>query len=547
MLSQLGPYLIDEELAEGGMARVFRARLRGLGGFEKQLVIKQIRPELARDPHFVELFVREANTLVALSHPHIVQVYELGAADGTYYLSMEYVEGATIASMLSEGPLSPALTAHLGAQICEALDYAHSRFGILHRDITPRNIIVDQAGHGRLLDFGIATSVSEHGRELFGSPGYMSPEQARGQALGPESDLFALGCVLFECLAGAPAFAKTLGASLTEKPDFARLADQPASLVRLVSSLLAADSSERPKAQTVSRSLREFLAQARPEGVLHEMQVRAARAAAAERERRIRNALARQENQALTVKAEVGVEQVTARIAAQSIATSPALTEIMRSSGLAPIPQPPEHTVEGTRRIRERSPAAAPELAEAMQAKAHSPALTRMMLKAWPTLAFLAMAIALGVAFRRGSKPALPAPLEQTALALATDRVTGTEKLPVALEPKPAEPLSEPARGAATHDAGVDAGSREGSARVSLSINAMPWADVTIDGKPQGTTPLRKLKLRSGVHRVELSCPPLGRTRALSIELPSKGEARMMVDLQQEPPRTFLDGAKEVR
>ena len=95
MLAQLGPYLIDEELAEGGMARVFRARLRGLGGFEKQLVIKQIRPELARDPHFVELFVREANTLVALSHPHIVQVYELGAADGTYYLSMEYVEGAT--------------------------------------------------------------------------------------------------------------------------------------------------------------------------------------------------------------------------------------------------------------------------------------------------------------------------------------------------------------------------------------------------------------------------------------------------------------------
>jgi serine/threonine protein kinase len=122
VLSQLGPYLIDEELAQGGMARVFRARLRGLGGFEKVLVIKQIRPELAKDPRFVELFVREANTLVSLSHPHIVPVYELGAAEGTYYLSMEYVEGATVLQMLDQGPLAPALVAHVGTQVSEALE-----------------------------------------------------------------------------------------------------------------------------------------------------------------------------------------------------------------------------------------------------------------------------------------------------------------------------------------------------------------------------------------------------------------------------------------
>ena len=220
MLSQLGPYIIDEELAQGGMARVFRARLRGLGGFEKVLVIKQIRAELAKDPKFVELFVREANTLVSLSHPHIVPVYELGAAEGTYYLSMEYVEGATVSQVLERGPLAAALTAHVGAQVSEALEYAHSRFGILHRDITPRNIIVDQAGHARLVDFGIAASADSIDPALFGSPGYMSPEQVEQRRVAATSDLFSLGAVLFEALAGRPAFPKTNRGSLEPTPRF---------------------------------------------------------------------------------------------------------------------------------------------------------------------------------------------------------------------------------------------------------------------------------------------------------------------------------------
>ena len=94
-LQPFGKYLLDAELAQGGMARVFRARLRGPGGFEKRLVVKQILPELAQDPRFVELFVREANTLVQMSHPNVVPVYELGVVDGVYFLAMELVEGAT--------------------------------------------------------------------------------------------------------------------------------------------------------------------------------------------------------------------------------------------------------------------------------------------------------------------------------------------------------------------------------------------------------------------------------------------------------------------
>ncbi|MFT3926257.1 MAG: protein kinase [Myxococcales bacterium] len=547
MLAQLGPYLIDEELAEGGMARVFRARLRGLGGFEKQLVIKQIKPELARDPRFVELFVREANTLVALSHPHIVQVYELGAAEGTYYLSMEYVEGATIASLLEEGPLSPALTAHLGAQICEALDYAHSRFGILHRDITPRNIIVDQAGHARLLDFGIATSVSEVSGELFGSPGYMSPEQARGEGLGPESDFFSLGAVLFECLTGTPAFAKTLRASLTQAPDFARLAGTPPALAQLTQAMLSEAPAGRPKAAAVARALREFLAQTRPEGVLQEMQARTSRASLLARERRGQRASAREDSEASTVRAPSS--EGTARVPAKSIATSPVLTEIMRSSGLAPIPKAPAPPVqegaaeaEGTRRIRERAlPVGSSGEPEPRASQAHSPALTRWMLKAWPWLALVAMAAALVLAWKRNPKPTASPP--QPSAPSLVEQPAQRPDVPT----ETASPSANVVEAPKTPDLGADAGAREQGGRSTLSINALPWADVSIDGKALGTTPLRKIKLRSGVHRVELSCPPLGRSRSLSVELPTKGDARMVIDLQQDPPRTFLDGAKEVR
>ncbi|MFI5309491.1 MAG: serine/threonine-protein kinase, partial [Polyangiales bacterium] len=140
---RFGNYWLDAQLAEGGMSRVMLARLRGPGGFEKKLVVKQILPQLASDPGFVELFVREANTLVRMSHPNIVPVYELGVIDGVYFLAMERVEGATVAELLADGPLGEAMCAHVGAQVCEALRYAHERFGLVHRDVTPRNVIID--------------------------------------------------------------------------------------------------------------------------------------------------------------------------------------------------------------------------------------------------------------------------------------------------------------------------------------------------------------------------------------------------------------------
>ena len=246
---RFGNYWLDAELAQGGMSRLVRARLRGPGGFEKKLVVKQILPQLAQDPGFIELFVREANTLVQMSHPNIVPVYELGVIDGVYFLSMELVEGATVAELLRDGPLPEALCAHLGAQVCEALRYAHERFDLVHRDVTPRNVIVDADGHVRLLDFGIAAPLAHTGRgELFGSPGYMSPEQVRGEALTGQSDLFSLGSVLFEALTGRRAIE---GASRPRRGATAAELLLPehgvnAELAALVNALLAHDPAARP-------------------------------------------------------------------------------------------------------------------------------------------------------------------------------------------------------------------------------------------------------------------------------------------------------------
>ena len=146
-----------------------RTTLRGAGGFEKRLVVKQIRDELACDDEFVRRFVEEAKTTVALAHPNIVPVYELGVELGTYFLAMEFVEGVSLAELLRAAPgrLTPHEGAYIGIEVCRALDYAHRRVGVVHRDVTPRNVMVDEEGQIKVIDFGIAspvaTAASGHG------------------------------------------------------------------------------------------------------------------------------------------------------------------------------------------------------------------------------------------------------------------------------------------------------------------------------------------------------------------------------------------------
>jgi serine/threonine-protein kinase len=261
-----GKYVLERELASGGMARVYLATLRGAVGFEKRLVVKQIRPELSQDEAFVRRFVEEAKIAVELSHPNIVPVYELGVELGIYYIAMELCEGLTLTEVLTEtGALDPAEGSYVGIEICRALDYAHRRGGIVHRDVTPRNVLLDEEGAVRLIDFGIAAphtgKRAAEQIEVFGSPGHMPLEQIRGERLTPATDVFAVGALLIEAWTGRPPFRRgTFEASaeaLNEPlPD---LAGELASIADVIAQTVARRASDRPQdAETLARRLRDF-------------------------------------------------------------------------------------------------------------------------------------------------------------------------------------------------------------------------------------------------------------------------------------------------
>jgi serine/threonine-protein kinase len=262
-----GKYVLERELASGGMARVFLATLRGAGGFEKRLCVKQIRPELASDQCFIERFVAEAQTTVDLSHANIVPVYELGAEQGTYYIAMELCAGVSLAELLETGRATPSEGAYIGVEICRALDYAHRKAGVVHRDMSPRNVMIDPEGMVRVIDFGIAApaSAAGNGGMAFGSPGHMPPEQLRGGPLTPSADVFAVAALLVEVWTGRAPFRRdTFQASVEAlgEPLPPLGANDPAlaPLESLIESALAHTASERPQtAEELARPLREFL------------------------------------------------------------------------------------------------------------------------------------------------------------------------------------------------------------------------------------------------------------------------------------------------
>ena len=214
---EFGKYRLTRRLARGGMGEVYLARLVGELGFERQLVIKTILPELAEKPRFIEMFAAEAKTAVALSHGNIVPAYELGRAADTFYIAMGYVDGPSVAQLLEVAQLKhldPDIPAglHVMRGVLAGLSYAHreepGRQAVVHRDITPRNVLIDRSGQVRIVDFGIAAPARRQVGVRAGSIGYMSPEQARGDAADPRADVFSAGCLLYELCTHQRAFPK---------------------------------------------------------------------------------------------------------------------------------------------------------------------------------------------------------------------------------------------------------------------------------------------------------------------------------------------------
>ncbi len=211
MSRALGRYELLRPLARGGMAEVYLAR-RKAAGVEKWLVVKRIRAQLSGDVRFLDLFVREARLSMSLTHQNIVPVFDFGRIDDQVFLAMERVEGKDLGSSLAragERNLPPLVAAFIAAECCQALDYAHRRkspegaaLGIVHRDVTPRNVLLSWSGEVKLTDFGIAALAGDATTKLVGTPAYMAPEQARGEPLDARADVYALGLVLRELLTG---------------------------------------------------------------------------------------------------------------------------------------------------------------------------------------------------------------------------------------------------------------------------------------------------------------------------------------------------------
>lgn len=208
-----GNYRLLDKIATGGMAEVWRARATGMAGFEKILVIKKVLPHLARDSEFVRLFIDEARIAVQLMHVNIVQVFDLGEYEGSYFMAMEYVSGMDLARLIgrskANGPMPIALVLFICAEVLKALSFAHERtdergvpLRIVHCDISPQNILISFAGEVKITDFGISKAAfqSSDSDTIRGKYAYMSPEQIEGMALDGRSDLFSLGIVLYELL-----------------------------------------------------------------------------------------------------------------------------------------------------------------------------------------------------------------------------------------------------------------------------------------------------------------------------------------------------------
>ena len=201
-----GRYEVQGELGRGGMARVYRGNDTVLG---RPVAVKVLSAQYTDDANFVTRFRREAQAAARLNHPNLVQVYDTGSDDGVHYIVMEYVDAKTVADLLSGGHITPDRAVELAEAVCDALTVAHAH-GVIHRDVKPANIMVTRNGQVKVTDFGIARMTSNETvaqtAAVLGTASYLSPEQAQGGQIDQRSDLYSLGCVLYEMLTGRPPF-----------------------------------------------------------------------------------------------------------------------------------------------------------------------------------------------------------------------------------------------------------------------------------------------------------------------------------------------------
>lgn len=287
--TRIGKYDVLSRLGAGGMAEVFLARQPGMAGFSKTVVVKRLRPRLAEDPRFVQLFIEEAKLAAQVQHKNVVQIFELGSEGaGAVFMAMEYVTGSDLNSLLVHAGrrrtrVPPWLSVHAVCEVLEALSFAYALTDdegrprhIVHNDVSPENIFVARHGEVKLADFGVAVDATRtedpFPEGLKGKLGYMSPERVAGQRPSPQSDVYAVGVVLWECLAQRRLFVGEQDQGLAKRvmkgvdvPPSYFVDDVPKALDALVMHAVSREPSERPRsAQQLQAQLLEQVALLQP-------------------------------------------------------------------------------------------------------------------------------------------------------------------------------------------------------------------------------------------------------------------------------------------
>jgi len=290
-----GKYYLVDHIATGGMAEIFKAKTFGHGGFENLLVIKRILPHIGEKQDFVDMFIDEAKISVALQHPNIVRIYDFGKILDNYFIAMECVDGKDVRQLLRQLArgrryLPFRFAAFIALETCKGLQYAHAKsdmdgtcYGIVHRDISPSNVLVSYEGETKVADFGIAKAESNAYETkdgvLKGKFEYMSPEQTTGEALDARSDLFSMGIILFEMVTGRRLFKTDSDTATLKKirdedviaPSVMK-PDVPPALEAIILKALTRDRDQRyQSAEEMAEDLRQFLFPATPDTLRHEL------------------------------------------------------------------------------------------------------------------------------------------------------------------------------------------------------------------------------------------------------------------------------------
>jgi serine/threonine-protein kinase len=565
-----GKYTLIARLAVGGMAEIFLARLEGVGGFRKQVVIKRILPHLAEDSRFVSMFLDEARIAARISHPNVCPVYELGEVDGQLFLAMEYLDGLPLSRMMrtmsrAGTVIPPVMGAAILGQACEGLHHAHklaepdgTPTGVIHRDVSPQNLFLTTTGTLKVLDFGVAkirgSSARTRTGTLKGKYAYMSPEQLRGEPLDHRSDVFALGVCAFELFTSRRLFARETDflvfKAIVEEaiPQVRHVRpDMPAELDAVVTRALSRDKERRfgsaremgealadaasrlgglPSTIGLGNEMRKMFAEELEENrvFLDSAQALADADLAADGDRTL-------VDMDLAMKAEPTVlpapppswredddgwsGAVAGPVAAAMMTTADA--ETISGHKVAPVVFPSDPTDEGTTQEEVKSETGV------------VPGLTGgLSWKVWAAAAVVAVVAVVVLLLLLGGDDETETVAETVA---ETETETAPGPAPAPAPPSPLHPSTPPPPTPAPATPSPPSVTRkeprkpererkppvERVERGSFTIDSRPWATVYVDGKKLGVTPIFKKSLPAGKHTVKAVSG--GKTRTFTIDI----------------------------